>query len=231
MWIIVAWLGVIAASLVSLKYLTVSYLWIFLACAVALFVTAVVDKRRRALWFNIACISIGLGVFEYYLWTTSEKGFEARRVYEGNYPETLNAPDPELGWAPKPDTVVTQKLSFEGELLYDARYTIGPNGLRVSSPAPNPHDPRAECVLFFGCSFTLGQGLADHESLPYRAHMESAQRYRTYNFGVNGYGAHQMLSALQHGIAREAAQCDPRRVSHVIYQALTDHVARSAGQL
>jgi hypothetical protein len=197
----------------------------------ALFVTAAMDRHTRALWFNVACISVGLATFEYYVWTSGEKGFEARRVYEGNFEGRLNAPHEQLGWAPQADTVVTQTLSFEGELLYDASYTIGPNGLRISSPSTNGHDLSQECILFFGCSFTFGQGLADHETVPYRVHAESAQRYRTYNFGVNGYGAHQMLSALQHGLVQEAVQCVPTRVSHVFYQGITDHVTRSAGRL
>ncbi|MGH6921608.1 MAG: hypothetical protein ACREJ0_28385, partial [Geminicoccaceae bacterium] len=139
MWTILAWICAAAISLLSLKYLPMSYSWIFLACAMALFVTAAMDKARRALWFNVACISIGLAIFEYYLWTSGHQGFAARQVYEGNFMERLFAPDGELGWAPQAGTVVTQKLSFEGEVLYDASYTIGPNGLRESSPSTNDH--------------------------------------------------------------------------------------------
>jgi len=225
-----AWIGVAAASLVSLKYFTIPYLWIFLAGAMALFVTAAMDRGRRAVWFNAACISVGLAIFEYYLWTSGDKGFRARRVYEGNSAQFV-APHGQLGWAPQPDSVVTEKLSFEGEVLYDASYTIGPNGLRISSPSTNGHDLSQECVLFFGDSFTFGQGLADYETLPFRVHEKSAQRYRTYNFGVNGYGAHQMLSALQHGVVQDAVECDRAQVCHVFYQGITDHLRRSAGRL
>ena len=229
MWTILAWIGAAAISLLSLKYFPISYLWIFLACAMALFVTAAMDKARRALWANVACISIGLAIFEYYLWTSGQQGFIARRVFEGNFMERLFAPHDELGWAPQAGTVVTQKLSFEGEVLYDATYTIGPDALRVSSPSTNGHGSSPGCILFFGDSFTFGQGLADHQTLPFRVQEQAMQRYRTYNFGVNGYGAHQMLSALQHGLVEDAVQCDRTQVSHVIYQGITDHVSRSAG--
>ena len=141
-------------------------------------------------------------------------------------------PHEELGWALPPESVVTQTLSFESELLYDATYTIGPDGLRISSPAERGDGRSTECVLFFGDSFTFGQGLADHEALPFRVHEESAQRYRTYNFGLNGYGAHQMLSALQHGLVRDVVQCDRDagdRTSSI--RAITDHVGRSAGRV
>jgi hypothetical protein len=124
---------------------------------------------------------------------------------------------------------VTQKLSVGGR-LYDTFYTVGSNGLRIPSTSTNSHDPSPECVLFFGDSFTFGQGLADHETLPLRVHEKSAQRYRTYNFGVNGDGAHQMLSALQHGLVKDTVQCEATQMSHVFYQAITDHIRRSAGR-
>jgi hypothetical protein len=229
MWTMAAWICAVALSLLSLRFFPLPYLWIFLACAMAFFVTASMDGARRALWFNVACISVGLGVFEYYLWTSGDKGFAARRVYEGNFPERLHAPHEQLGWAPQAGSVVTQRLSFEEELIYDASYTIGPNGWRISS-ATNAHTPSRGCVLFFGDSFTFGQGLADDETLPFRVHEKSAQRYRTYNFGVNGYGAHQMLSALQHGLVKDTVQCEATQVTDVFYQAITDHVRRSAGR-
>jgi len=114
-------------------------------------------------------------------------------------------------------------------VVLDATYTIGPNGLRISSPAADSDEPAQECILFFGDSFTFGQGLADHEALPYRVGQKLPQSYRTYNFGVNGYGPHQMLSALQDGRVEDAVECDPTEVSHVFYQGITDHVSRSAG--
>lgn len=230
MWTTLAWIFAAAVTLVSLKYFTIPYLWIFLAGATALFVTAAMDRGRRPLWFNLACLASGLAVFEYYTWTSSHRGFAASRVSGGSYDEHL-IPHEELGWALPPESVMTQTLSFEGELLYDATYTIGPDGLRISSPAERGDGRSTECALFFGNSFTFGQGLADHEALPFRVHEESAQRYRTYNFGLNGYGAHQMLSALQHGLVRDTVQCDREQVTHVFYQSITDHLRRSAGRV
>jgi hypothetical protein len=179
----------------------------------------------------VACIAVGLAIFEYYLWTSGLQGFAARRVYEGNVEERLNVPHGQLGWAPRAGTVVNQRLFFEGELLYDATYTIGPHGLRISSSSADDHDSSRQCILFFGDSFTFGQGLEDHQTLPFQVSTKATDPYRTYNFGVMGYGAHQMLSALQHGLVDDAVQCDRAQVSHVFYQGITDHVGRSAGRL
>jgi hypothetical protein len=232
MWTILAWICAAAISLVALKYLNLPgppYLWIFLVWSAALFVTAAWDRRRRSLWFNVACIGVGLGIFEYYLWTSGDKGFRARRVDDVD--KRIHAPHGQLGWAPLAGTVATQRLFFEGELLYDATYNIAPNGLRVSSPAAVANNSAPECILFFGDSFTFGQGLEDHQTLPFQVHEKSMQQYRTYNFGVNGYGAHQMLAALQHGLVDDVVQCERSQVSHVFYQGITDHVRRSAGRL
>jgi hypothetical protein len=231
MWTILAWICAGAITLAALKYFTIPYLWIFLAGSAALFVTAILDRRRRALWFNLACIGVGLGIFEYYLWASGSRGFVAHRVDEGNVETRIFAPHGQLGWAPRPGTVANQRRFFQGELLYDATYTIGPNGLRVSSPPAAGDSSSQECILFFGDSFMFGQGLEDHQTLPFRVHEKSMQRYRTYNFGVNGYGAHQMLSALQHGLVHDVVQCKRSQVSHVFYEGITEHIRRSAGRV
>jgi hypothetical protein len=75
----------------------------------------------------------------------------------------------------------------------------------------------------------FGQGLDDQDTLPFLINVASGSHYRTYNFGVMGYGAHQMLSAIQHDLVKDVVECDPQHVTHVIYQGITDHVRRSAG--
>lgn len=229
---VLPWICTAAISILALKYFTIPYLWIFLSCSVALFVTAAMAGARRALWFNLACIALGLAMSEYYLWTSGPDAFDQRRVDRGTFAERIYVPDKELGWVPEAGATASHRASFEGEVLYAATYTIGPNGLRISSPPADDHaaSPGAECIPFFGDSFTFGQGLDDRQTLPFQVDVQSDDRYRTFNFGVMGYGAHQMLSALQHGLVDDAMRCDPTRVSHVLYQAITDHVRRAAGR-
>jgi hypothetical protein len=231
MWTILAWICAAAISVVSLRYLATPYLWVFLTAAVALFVTAAIDKNRRALWYNVAFLAIGLAIFEQYLWTSSIRGIAARQTDEGNVAKRIHAPHAQLGWAPQAGTTANQKVSYEGELLYDATYNIGPNGLRISSRSASDPDPSAKCVLFFGGSFMFGQGLEDHQTLPFLVHEQSSGQYYTYNFGVKGYGAHQMLAALQYGLVLDAVQCGRTQVTHVFYQGITDHIRRAAGRL
>jgi hypothetical protein len=225
---ILPWICAAAISVLALKYFPIPYLWIFLTWAAALFSTAWMDTARRALWFNGACLLIGLAIFESDLWTVGPEPVMQHRVVEGTY---ANVPHEELGWAPEAGALLSQREFYRGELVYGATYTIGPNGLRISSPSGD-HDgsPEAECILFFGDSFTFGQGLDDHQTLPFQVGIKSNHQYRTFNFGAMGYGAHQMLSALQHGLVDDAMSCDRARVSDVVYQAIPDHVRRSAGR-
>jgi hypothetical protein len=229
MWAIFAWICAVAISPVALKYFPIPHLWIYLALSVTLFVTAALIRGARPLWFNLACIALGLSIIEYYFWKSGPAEFIQRRVNEGDVEELIYAPHDKLGWAPQAGTVARHRLSFKGELLYDVHYTIGSNGLRISSPPTTDHHASlaVDCILFFGGSFMFGQGLEDYETLPFLVGEKS--RSRTYNFGVKGYGAHQMLAALQHGLVEDAIGCGQTRVSHVFYQAISDHIGRSAG--
>jgi len=222
-------LCVAVASLAALEYSTIPYLWIFLSCSAALFAQAAIGTRSRALYVNLGFVFIPLAAFEYYLWESGIGAFVAHRVDEGTL-EQIFMPDNLLGWAPKRGVAARQKRSFEGEVLYDVTYTIQPNGLRTSSPSEHRSDLSQECILFFGGSFMFGQGLEDSETLPFLINVASENHYSTYNFGVMGYGAHQMLSALQHDTVKNIVGCDPSRITHVFYQGIPDHVRRSAGR-
>jgi hypothetical protein len=131
-----------------------------------------------------------------------------------------------LGYAPLKEQRFTEATRFKGSLLYDIAYTIDKQGLRLSSPTGSQTNPQTPCILFFGDSFTFGEGVRDEESLPYRVTIKSHQAYRAYNFGFLGYGPHQMLAQLQHELVKDAIDCTPR---YAIYEALPSHVSRAAG--
>jgi hypothetical protein len=94
--------------------------------------------------------------------------------------------------------------------------------LRISPPEESNN--QTQCALFFGDSFTFGEGVQDHEAMPYL--VGKLSNYKVYNFGFHGYGPHQMLAALERGLVEKTVACKP---SVAIYQALIIHTARSAG--
>jgi hypothetical protein len=84
-------------------------------------------------------------------------------------------------------------------------------------------------VAFFGCSFTYGEGVADHEALPHQVGRRTDYRWRSLNLAYHGYGAHQMLWLLDHGRLEELAGADD--VRHVVYGMIPEHVMRVAGRV
>jgi hypothetical protein len=56
--------------------------------------------------------------------------------------------------------------------------------------------------------------------------VDTKSKYSVHNFGFHGYGPHQMLAALEHGRVENIVACRPK---FLVYQTLSDNVARSAG--
>jgi hypothetical protein len=128
-----------------------------------------------------------------------------------------------LGYAPARSGATTVVKADSLEEIYRVTYTIDSLGLRI---APAGAGAEAPCVLFFGGSFTYGEGVDDVETLPHVAGVLSG--YRTFNFGFHGYGPHQMLAALEEGLVADAVgDCE---VGAVVYQVIRDHIHRTAGK-
>jgi len=131
----------------------------------------------------------------------------------------LHQPDADLGFAHRPGARVRAVREVEGRVTYDVVYTIGADGLRVTPPARG-----AKPVVFFGCSYTFGDGVDDDETLPAQLVAALGGQADVVNRAVGGYGSHQMLRALETG----RAPIPPG--AHVFYQGLGDHVRRVAGK-
>lgn len=130
-----------------------------------------------------------------------------------------------LGYSPRKGASVTSKRMLGHEVIYDVRYTIGENGLRLGAdkaPAKTP------AIVFFGDSLTFGEGVNDAETFAYRLENDSQGKFKTYNFGFHGYGAHQMLAWLESG--KEQPLLEGHKPIAGVYLAIPDHVKRSAGR-
>lgn len=133
---------------------------------------------------------------------------EAMRVSRGEsglapYQSNIEKYDPVLGARPRAEATRTGSTIYrDGKLLYDVVYTTLDNGWRIT-----PQNPKArKAVIFFGCSFTFGQGLEDAQAIPYRVGELLGPEYQVYNFALYGYGAHQMLAQIQHGFVDDIAR-------------------------
>jgi hypothetical protein len=178
----------------------------------------------RAFWVNVGAVCFALLIAEGYFWLRAadpddggDAKSELRLIGRPAYVE-----DPKLGWVLPPDTTWTEIKVHGADVIYEAAYTTDAHGLRI---APGNAEVGGACVLFFGGSYTFGTGVNDGETMP--AQVAAISGTRVINFGVPGYGPHQMLAALETGFVDKAVDCTP---SHAIYQGLNDHMARAAGK-
>lgn len=135
-----------------------------------------------------------------------------------------------LGAKPKSDTALkVAKVDGAGNALWRAEYSIDALGRRVTPSVSS--EPKKATILFFGCSFTFGEGLNDNETLPYYVGKDAAC-YRTLNHGFIGYGPQQMLTRLHDDKA-----LDELRGSNVILvyaymgEPKVGHIDRAIGSL
>lgn len=208
-----------AFTLLALLFLKCPYAW-FLPCWAIVFIVVARNTRGglRVVAGNIAAILFILAGFEIALCHRQE----ATRL-QAPLRGRLARPDPILGYAADPSSIVRDRLLFGGKAIYDAIYTVDANGLRVAPPAP-----ARDAVLFFGCSQTFGVGVADGETFASQMQSMADGRVRTLNFAFRGYGPHQMLRQLETNRER-VALADARPIAGV-YFAIPDHIRRAAGR-
>ena len=225
-----------AFSAIALEYLPMPYVFVAGLCALVASIAAIYSVRpwAKAFYFNAAIVMIGLAgaevyFYEMYFADEPPREVEYRLMGESASPNSIIESfdyHEKLGYAYRKQPGFTQTTRFKGQLLYEVSYTLDEHGLRISPPFNRVSTTKPSCVVFFGDSFTFGEGVKDDETLPYRTGLKTQNRYQVYNFGFLGYGPHQMLAQLQHELVHQAIRCSPR---YAIYQALPSHVSRAAG--
>lgn len=145
--------------------------------------------------------------------------------HEGDYTHDFFLPDEWLGYKVRPDAAVTSIKKSDETVIYDVLYTLDPYHRRVT-PVKNAEE-RSKYLLFFGDSFTFGEGLNDDETLPYYV-AELATAYRPYNYGLSGYGPQQMLAQLQ---SPDILENITESEGAAIYVFIDAHVERAIGSM
>jgi hypothetical protein len=201
----------------------IPYVWIAIATVILSSYAAIGSKREmgRAVWINVAVVSFALGMIEGYL------GIQGPVERQISYTEKeIFLADDVLGYRPAAARRIGHRSYGGDRLLYNVTYTLDDHGLRIASPPTNQRADSLPCVVFFGDSFTFGEGMMDEQTMPYQVWRRLAPRYQTVNFGFLGYGPHQMLATLEQGRVASDSHCRP---SHIVYQAIPSHVSRAAG--
>jgi hypothetical protein len=130
-------------------------------------------------------------------------------------------------WGTRRERMWRRFRGSTNELIYAATYTIDSRAVRVGAPIKGSVVDEVSCVVFYGDSYTFGEGLNDSEALPYLVSEKSNGRYRTFNLAFHGYGPHQMLASLEANREQQILDCTP---DHAIYQAIPEHAVRVTGR-
>jgi hypothetical protein len=128
-----------------------------------------------------------------------------------------------LGYKPLPNMRMISKMTFNGRQIYNVTYSTDERSRRLT-PVQSAERP-GKFILFFGCSFTFGEGVQDDETLPFFVG-QHAPGYKPYNYGVNGYGPQQMVAKLQQGNIKAEIN-EPEGI--LVYTFIDDHIHRVIG--
>ena len=142
-----------------------------------------------------------------------------------HYPREFEQHDELLGYKPRQNTKASSLAILKKKKLYEVTYSTDEYSGRIT-PVKNP-SKRDNFLLFFGCSFTFGEGVNDNETLPCYL-SELAIDYNPYNYGYMGYGPHQMLARLRETDIRKEIE---EKKGILIYTFIDDHVNRAIGDL
>jgi hypothetical protein len=93
---------------------------------------------------------------------------------------------------------------WKGDTIVNAFYHFDKFGRRKMPEHRNP----SATVLFFGCSYTYGDGVNDNETLPYQFYLLDTTR-NVYNYAIDGWGPQQtLLTLLTKNIRKEVTNAD-----------------------
>lgn len=119
--------------------------------------------------------------------------------------EIYSLPDENTFYKMEPNQAAERFMLCNGDTAWKAFTTIDSLGRRknpIASGKMGQHHAN-----FFGCSFTFGDGLNDHQTLPYYYTLNSDTLSYAYNYGYNGYGPNHILALLQSkNIRKEVSQ-------------------------
>ncbi len=185
---------------------------VFLILAVG---TGLAGGRGRDLLLGVTTLAFGLCALEVVAAATQPKkvgGFDITPFWI-----TLK---PEVGFGFTQAGIVHARRYGAGDAtIFDANYTIGATFDRAVQAAND-----GPATVFFGDSFTFGEGVNDRETLPQRF-ADLAGGRRVLNLAVSGYSPQQFLREVETGLRDDVIGPKP---SAFVFLTSPFHAARTA---
>ncbi len=125
----------------------------------------------------------------------------------------------------QPGVICASQKTIGDRVIYDVTYRLDGAGARVTPDSSGAFTRRD--IVFFGGSFTFGQGVEDAETLPNQV-AQLAPGWRVANFGFPGHGPAHMLDRLQQPGGLEGFN-ESRLIAIDVF--IPDHVRRTIGSM
>ena len=124
---------------------------------------------------------------------------ESFNTKQGGGPEIVlphypNESDSILGFKPTANGNYFLKKLVNKKVLFNVNFKTDTNSLRITPIDTSIY--RTKFALFFGCSYTFGDGLESNQTIPF-LFQAIKKEFRPYNFGYSAYSPSQMLAKLQ----------------------------------
>ncbi len=185
------------------------------------------SKKVSALITGIAALILGILFCAIVLWSAelALRWFDvAGNTYKRHYSEGYFVINEQgvTGTSPGRHRVYTVNLKTK-KVIYDVTYSFDAYGRRVT-PVPNEKE-RQQFLLFLGCSFTLGEGVGEDETLPYYT-AQLASDYYPYNYGFHGNGPFDILAKLE---TEDLSKQVKEKKGVILYTFIDNHIRRVVG--
>jgi len=142
--------------------------------------------------------------------------------YEGPSYDSSYAFDEHLGRKPIPNMEFRWLKKLKDKPVIDFVAHADSLSRRIT-PFADSATKRNQYALFFGCSFTFGDAVADNETMPYFFQKQNTD-FQAYNYAFFGYSPRHTLARLQHfDLTKQVAQ----KQGFAVYTYIEDHVNRS----
>ncbi len=141
-----------------------AYVYVFFILWIYSIIIVGLEKREK---WKLCAIYIGSILFAlfaaelYFNFELNKNEWDFTTIYGSSETRT----DSILGRVPAESTQRLSKRTINDSIIYEVTLTTDEFGRRVVSK--NEYVSK-EVVFFFGCSFTFGDGVEDHETLPYQ---------------------------------------------------------------
>lgn len=151
---------------------------------------------------------------------------QSQKAWKRTYPENYHSSFYFGVRKPLPgDHSVQQHATGTGEPIFDVTYSIDQYSRRVTPV--DDRENRDKFLLFFGGSFTYGDGIHNNETIPFSVG-QLAKDHMPYNYGYEGLGPLDMLAKAENiNFKQEVKESQ----GTVVYTFIDDHINRAIGSM